>query len=439
MKGEWKPRRLDELGFLGRGKSRHRPRNDASLYGGPYPFIQTADVMAADPYITSYSRTYSELGFRQSKMWQPGTLCMTIAGANTAKTAILKIEACFPDSMVGFIPDKSKADLHFVKYSLDLMRQRFLSVSRGATQDNLSLDKLLSFPIPAPDVDEQRRIGAILSAYDKLMENSQQRIRLLEAMARTLYREWFVHFRFPGSRAEARAKADGHEKLHSSPSGRGTGEGAQLVPSPLGDIPQGWEVKKLQEVADVIDCLHSKKPAQCPDGPGVLLQLNNIGEGGKLDMREQFRISAEDYRLWTSRIELLPGDCVVTNVGRVGAVAQIPEGVKAAPGRNMTAIRARPGKLTPTYLIEYLLSSHMESEVAKKKDLGTIMDSLNVKGIIRLHVPCPPFEAMERFENVARPIRRRIELLVEQIQNLRRTRDLLLPRLLSGQTQINAN
>ena len=121
-KSEWKPRRLDELGFLGRGKSRHRPRNDASLYGGPYPFIQTADVMAADPSITSYSETYSELSFRQSKMWQPGTLCMTIAGANTAKTAILKIEACFPDSMVGFIPDKSKADLHFVKYSLDLNR-----------------------------------------------------------------------------------------------------------------------------------------------------------------------------------------------------------------------------------------------------------------------------------------------------------------------------
>src|SRR5206468_2087289 len=159
---------------------------------------------------------------------------MTIAGANTARTAILKIEACFPDSIVGFIPDKSKSDLHFVKYSLDLMRHRFLSVSRGATQDNLSLDKLLSFPIPAPDVDEQRRIGAILSAYDELMENSQRRIRLLEAMARALYREWFVHFRFPG-----------HEKTKFVPStaGRGIqGEGVQRS-----DIPQGWEVKKLKD------------------------------------------------------------------------------------------------------------------------------------------------------------------------------------------------
>jgi type I restriction enzyme S subunit len=151
---EWKPKKLDDLGFVGRGKSRHRPRNDARLYGGPYPFIQTADIMAADPYITTYSQTYSEFGLQQSKMWPPDTLCMTIAGANTARTAILKIEACFPDSVVGFIPDKTKADIRFVKYSLDLMRHRFLSVSRGATQDNLSLDKLLSFPIVAPDVDE---------------------------------------------------------------------------------------------------------------------------------------------------------------------------------------------------------------------------------------------------------------------------------------------
>ncbi len=134
---------------------------------------------------------------------------MTIAGANTAKTAIMRIEACFPDSIVGFVPDQTKSDIHFVKYSLDMMRQRFLAVSRGATQDNLSLDKLLSFPIPTPDVEEQRRIGTILSAYDELIENSRRRIRVLEAMARTLYREWFVSEGLPGF-----LRGEGVEKGH---------------------------------------------------------------------------------------------------------------------------------------------------------------------------------------------------------------------------------
>jgi len=284
----------------------------------------------------------------------------------------------------------------------------------GSSQSAFTIVLLKGIEIELPPVPVQQRIAVILSAYDELIENSQRRIKILESMARGLYREWFVHFRFPGHENHPR------------------------VASALGAIPEGWAVKEMQEIADVIDCLHSKKPAECEGGHGILLQLNNIGEGGKLDMREQFRVSAEDYRLWISRIELRFGDCVVTNVGRVGAVAQIPEGVVAAPGRNMTAIRARTGKLTPTYLIEYLLSPHMTSEVAKRKDLGTIMDSLNVKGIIRLQVPCPPYEVMQRFDEAVRPIRRRIELLVQQIQNLRRTRDLLLPRLLSGQIEVEA-
>ena len=270
-------------------------------------------------------------------------------------------------------------------------------------------------PLTLPPLSVQRRIAGVLSAYDELIENNQRRVRILEEMARALYREWFVNFRVPG-----------HEKV-------------KLVPSALGPVPQGWEVKEMRHIAEVIDCLHSKKPAEDPDGPGILLQLNNIGEGGKLDMRETFRISAENYALWTSRIELRYGDCIITNVGRVAAVAQIPEGVRAAPGRNMTAVRPRVGCLTPTFLLEYLLSPHMASEVGKKKDLGTIMDSLNVKGIVRLNVPCPPMALMERFEQAVQPIRRRIELLIQQSENLRCTRDLLLPRLLAGQLQLVSN
>jgi type I restriction enzyme, S subunit len=100
----WRLMRLDELGEVARGKSRHRPRNDPRLFGGAYPFIQTADIMAANPYIVGHNQTLSKFGLAQSRLWPPDTLCITIAGANTAKTAILKIEACFPDSIIGFRP-----------------------------------------------------------------------------------------------------------------------------------------------------------------------------------------------------------------------------------------------------------------------------------------------------------------------------------------------
>ena len=221
LRNNWVPKKLYELGFVGRGKSRHRPRNDLTLYGGPYPFIQTADIMASVLHITKYSQTYSEKGLAQSKLWNENTLCMTIAGENTAETAILSFKACFPDSIVGFIAYPDKANVYFVKYYLDTIKQQLKNVSRGATQDNLSLDKLFSFDILTPSLSTQRKIAAILSAYDDLIENNTRRITILEEMAQALYREWFVHFRFPG-----------HEKNG-------------MVESALGMIPEGWEVVKL--------------------------------------------------------------------------------------------------------------------------------------------------------------------------------------------------
>ena len=92
---KWYPRTLDELGYVSRGRSQHRPRDATHLYGGPYPFIQTGDIKHATLYVTDYSQTYTEAGLAQSRLWKVGTLCITIA-ANIADTAILGIDACFP-------------------------------------------------------------------------------------------------------------------------------------------------------------------------------------------------------------------------------------------------------------------------------------------------------------------------------------------------------
>lgn len=404
---EWKPRKLDELGFLGRGKSRHRPRNDASLYGGSYPFIQTADVMAADPYITSYSQTYSELGFQQSKMWPPGTLCMTIAGANTAKTAILKIEACFPDSIVGFIPDKSKSDLHFVKYSLDLMRDQFLSVSRGATQDNLGLGKILSFPILAPDAQVQHRIGAILSAYDELIENSQQRIRILETMARALYREWFVHFRFPGHETHPR------------------------VPSPLGDIPQGWEVKRVP------DCVHINPRVTVPrHGEKPFVPMGCLSNDSML-------ISDIESRTGNSGAKFQNGDTLFARItpclenGKTGFVQFLSDADAVACG-STEFIVLRSRTVTPEFVYCLARSDEFRGLAIKSMSGATGRQRVQEQCFHDFQIAQPPRALLEQFSAIVAPSFRIIYKLHLQIQNLRQTRDLLLPRLLSGQVKLEA-
>ena len=217
---EWVSRTLDELGCVSRGRSRHRPRDASHLYDGPYPFVQTGDIKHAGLYLTEYSQTYSEAGFEQSRMWPAGTLCITIA-ANIAETSILGIEACFPDSVVGFIPDEERADARFVKYLFDAtLQRRFMQFTQGSAQDNLSLAKLLSLKLLVPSLPEQTRIASILSAYDDLIENNRQRIQLLEQAARMIYKEWFVRLRFPGHE---------HVKVKDG-------------------VPEGWERKPLGEI-----------------------------------------------------------------------------------------------------------------------------------------------------------------------------------------------
>lgn len=193
----WDFKTLDELGKVARGKSKHRPRNDKRLFGGIYPFIQTADVKKANFYIYEYSETYNEIGLAQSKLWDAGTLCITIA-ANIADTGILSMPACFPDSIMGFIPYDGISDVRFIKYCFDILQRKCKQISQGNAQDNLSWEKLSTIKFPAPPLKIQCRIAEVLSRYDSLIENYQKQIKLLEEAAQRLYKEWFVDLRFPG-------------------------------------------------------------------------------------------------------------------------------------------------------------------------------------------------------------------------------------------------
>ena len=119
----WEWCRLPEIGELSRGKSKHRPRNDATLYkDGKYPLVQTGDVARAGTFITTYTALYNDVGLAQSRMWEKGTLCITIA-ANIADTGILSFDACFPDSVVGFQPFVPELDVEFFKWYIDISKK----------------------------------------------------------------------------------------------------------------------------------------------------------------------------------------------------------------------------------------------------------------------------------------------------------------------------
>jgi type I restriction enzyme S subunit len=154
----WPTEPLGNLGELDRGRSRHRPRNDPKLLGGPYPFIQTGDVANSWGYIRSYSATYSELGLAQSKMWPAGTLCITIA-ANIAASAILGFDACFPDSVVGFTPGL-RVNSAYIRLFLEHLRPVLEKAAPQVAQKNINLKILRDIPVPVPPKALQNKFRA---------------------------------------------------------------------------------------------------------------------------------------------------------------------------------------------------------------------------------------------------------------------------------------
>ena len=244
-----------------------------------------------------------------------------------------------------------------------------------------------------PDKKTQERIVAILRSIDeKIKENNAINNNLAE-QSQAIFAEFMCKYPY--------------------------------VLSPLGDM------------AEIIDCLHSKKPEAVNDTAYQLLQLNNITDSGFLDLSSKYYISKSDYENWTRKCEIVEGDCVITNVGRIGAVSQAPNGTHAAMGRNMTCIRLRKDKPFYSYLITALLSPHIRSEIMKNTDEGTIMGALNVKNIPLLLFPMFALPTMNALEDLLSPIRKAIEQNYLSNQTLSLLRDALLPRLMSGKLDVS--
>lgn len=171
---------LPELGEFGRGVSKHRPRNDEALLGGPYPLIQTGDVSNSDLFITEYNSTYSELGLKQSKMWNAGTLCITIA-ANIAKTAILGFDACFPDSVVGFNANERTNNI-FMHYWFMFFQEILEAQAPESAQKNINIKILSNLEIIVPNIDEQNIFAKFVLQVKDFKEESRKRIDLYKEL-----------------------------------------------------------------------------------------------------------------------------------------------------------------------------------------------------------------------------------------------------------------
>ncbi|MCL2250249.1 MAG: restriction endonuclease subunit S, partial [Oscillospiraceae bacterium] len=183
----WEERPLGKCGTLERGRSKHRPRNAPELFGGCYPFIQTGDVAVSDMYITEHKQTLSEVGLNQSKLFPKGTLCITIA-ANIGDVAILSYDSCFPDSVVGFLPNES-TDVKFIYFAMSVLQSRLDAEAPATAQKNINLKVLNEIMLCIPPLSEQQEIVRILDGLlekEKTVQELSSRIEKIDHMKKAI-------------------------------------------------------------------------------------------------------------------------------------------------------------------------------------------------------------------------------------------------------------
>ena len=252
-----------------------------------------------------------------------------------------------------------------------------------------------------PPFPVQRRIAGILSAYDELIENCQRRIRILEEMARALYREWFVHFRFPG-----------HEKL-------------PRVSSALGDIPQGWEVKSVKDVANVTYGFPFQSKKFNTTGVGTpVIRIRDILEGSINTFTDE---EAEP------KYHIKNGDILV---GMDGDFHMCIWSSGHAFQNQRVAKFESNGEIGNYHLF---LALELPIQTWNKSIVGTTVAHLGDMHIKTIQVAWPTKDLLAQARNILEPMSEQIIALKRRIANLRRTRDLLLPRLLSGQVSLDVS
>ena len=296
------------------------------------------------------------------------------------------------------IVDESRHSPDFVYYLMRTMRNRLKAVAGGAATPIVNKGSFASLEISLPGRRTQFEIGAYLKRFDDLIENNRRRIEILEGMARLLYREWFVHFRYPGH------------------------EGVELVDSDLGPIPEWWGQTRLAEACSLV-------MGQSPKSK----YYNDVGEGlpfhqGVSDFGRRF----PTHTRWTTVDKRVaePGDILFSVRAPVGRINVAPD--RLVVGRGLSALRALDGHQN-FLLMQLKYKFSVEDSIGG----GTIFNAVTKKDMESIMLLNPPRSVVEQFESVASLLSELVANLSRQNVVLREARDLLLPRLVSGELDVS--
>jgi type I restriction enzyme, S subunit len=395
---EWPEIRIGDLGevFTGRTPSSDHP----AYFGDDFPFITPGD-MHQGKYARVTERSLSLEGATLLKRIKipANSICVSCIGWQMGET-IMTAQPSFTNQQINTIVPNGRVEPSFLYYSLRPRKQELLSLgaATGVRTPILNKSVFCDLKVKIPPLSVQQRIAEILSAYDDLIENNTRRIKILEEMAQMIYREWFVKFRFPG-----------HEKV-------------KMVESELGTIPHGWHIERLDKLAQIT--MGQSPPSEYYNSEGKGLPFHQgVTDFGPLYPENKTYCTLEQRIAKAGDILL----SVRAPVGRLNITLN-----KIVIGRGLCALRSR---LNWHSLLFQQLKDHFREEDSMGS--GTIFKAVTKDDICGLKFLHPETKVGERFNEMIGPIFRELEVLSAKNTNLRQTRDLLLPRLISGEVSVD--
>jgi type I restriction enzyme S subunit len=373
-------------------------KKNPEYWDGDIPWVSCKDMKTA--YLSDSQDHITEAGAANgTRLVSPGTILIVVRGMILAQhfpVAIAKRKMAFNQDLKA-LQCTPNVDPKFLFHWLQGKSYEILGIADEAAHGTkrLQTDRLQNFPLHLPPLPLQRKIAAILSAYDDLIENNTRRIEILEEMARSLYREWFVNFRSETEKVENRT---------------------------LNDICEF-----------IVDCEHKTAPTQATGYPSI--RTPNIGRG-RLLLDKVNRVSEETYKAWTKRAIPQEGDLILAREAPVGNVAIISKNLKVCLGQRTVLIRPDISKVKPYYLLYLLLTDEVQHKLLSFSN-GATVHHLNMKDIRNLELPeLHILPIQQKINTILANYYGLIFNLTRKIENLRQTRDLLLPKLISGEIDV---
>lgn len=401
--------KIKDLGKVYTGST--PPTKDKAMWGGKHFFVKPSDLTKGSRKVFDTEKKLSDVATKtaKGKLLPAGTTCVVTIGT-IGKLCQLDRPSATNQQINSIVVDKEKYDQDYVYYLMTQSINRVKVVEGGSAsgREHVKKSTFEEIELEVLPLAEQVKVSHVVTKYDNLIENNNRRIAILEDMAQSLYREWFVNFRYPHH--EDKLDADGNPKL---------------IDSPIGQIPEGWEVKTLGELIE-FKRKTIKKGSVPENSPYMGLEHFPRKSIALSDWEEVSEIGSN--KLAFNRGDILFGK-IRPNFHKVG-VAQV-DGLCSSDTFVLSPKKPERHSLITmvTFSIEFVAQAIQTAQ-------GSKMPRASWDVLKEFPVCLPNSNALERFNSVVNPAIEQIRVLSLKTRNLKMQRDMLLPKLISGQIEL---